>query len=828
MMGFYQTITSRYGIQTSNIMKEWSNNNRKTANLLNRRIFLLESKRLGLTPDHVGTGVKNVLNLFEFYTGTRFNRKINAFNKNLINRLLSLEIEHTHLKISHVSKCNTMIERELRQTIPTEILREFFRRQQITYNKIFHRTKTTNLKKIKTLQRRIHRVNYKVPDKWFKNLSQTEVPEEVRIILSLGSKFNVPLHQKEINIKDLITDIESILDLVEEDRRDTMRAKMASIITSHLHKNNVHATDNIERMYKTTKNFLRTNNHLIVLDSDKGSTTVLMDKVDYLQKMYSIINTDNFKKVARDPTTTIQNKANKIITTLTNQNIVSKENAKLMKSYNSVSPRMYGNPKVHKENIPMRPIVSDLQGPTCKLSNYIAQILSDAYDQDNAYYVKDSFDFSSKINNFEVPTNYVVMSLDVVNLFGNISKELALKAIEFHWDRIETSCNISQEHFKEIVTFLLESGYFMFDGSFYLQKFGCTMGSRLSPILALYAMDYVLNSCVPRLTFTLAFIKKYVDDLIISLPSTGTEELLRIFNNFDPNLKFTIETEDHDNSVPFLDTRVCRINNIIKLDWYRKKTSAGKFIHFLSDHPINIKLNFIKEQKNRIYRICDPTFRDGSMRRLFDLLVENAYPKTMLKKLLYSASTLPAPEGPTQPDIMRETEDVKYRSIPNIPHLTNKIKNCFKEYNDKVKIVTQCKKKVANLYSKLKDPIPKEIKSNVVYQLECADCRETYVGQTSQWLRSRINLHKSDIRTNNLRCALSVHANNLSHSVDFNNVKILDVNVNYRKRCILEMIHIQKQKSKINKKTDTQKLSPIYAYLLEFSNRPFFDGPVDG
>ncbi|XP_045466655.1 uncharacterized protein LOC123675349 [Harmonia axyridis] len=346
-------------------------------------------------------------------------------------------------------------------------------------------------RKIKALQRRIHKADYKVPEKWFKNLSQTTVPEEVKTVLGLGSKFNVPLDHKEIHIKDLIADVESILDLVEEDRRDTLRAKIASIITGHLHK---------------------------VLDSDKGSVTVLMDRADYLQKMYSIVDTDDFKNISRDPTTTIQNKTNKIISTLVNQNILSKEAARSMKSYNSVSPRMYGNPKIHKENVPMRPIVSDVQGPTCKFSNYIAQILTEAYDQDNAYY------------------------------------ELVLRAMEFHWNKIEAFCNISKEYFKEMITFLLESGYFMFDGSFYLQMFGCIMGSRLSPILSLYVMDYVLDSCISRLTFTLAFIKKYVDDLIISLPSTGTEEILQVFNSFDPKLKL-IETEDCYNSVPFLDTK---------------------------------------------------------------------------------------------------------------------------------------------------------------------------------------------------------------------------------------------------------------------------------
>lgn len=275
-------------------------------------------------------------------------------------------------------------------------------------------------------------------------------------------------------------------------------------------------------------------------------------------------------------------------------------------------------------------------------------------------------------------------------------------------------------------------------------------------------------------------MKKFVDDLIISLPATGIEEIVQVFNSFDQRLKFTIETEDSNNSVPFLDTRVYRVDDTVKLDWYRKTTSAGKYLHFLSDHPINIKINFIREQKNRIVKICDPTFRERSIKKLFDLLVENSYPKTMLRKLPFSASERSS-ENQVRPDIVEEREHIKYRSLPNIPHLTNKIKKCFNDHKT-IRIVPQCKKKVSNLYSKLKDPIPKNLKSNVVYEIECADCHETYVGQTSQWLKNRMALHKSDIKTNNPRCALSIHANKYSHKVDLENVKILDMTMNYRKR----------------------------------------------
>lgn len=498
-MGFYRTISTHYGIQTSDIMKEWSNNTRKMANLLNRRVFLLECKRLGLTPNHIGAGVKNVLNLFEFYAGSGFNGKIGGFNRNLVAKLLSLEIEHTHLKISHIKKHKCTIERELRQSIPSDTLREFFRLQKITYNRIFHKAKDTNLRKIQALQRKVNKVDYRVQEKWFRNLSQTEVPEEVKTVLALGSKFNVPVNQNDIDIKDLIADVENISDEVEEDRRNTLRAKTASIITNYIHKNkNINVTNHIEKLYRTTRNFLRSNNHLLVLNSDKGSVTVLMDRSDYLERIHSIVNTDDFKQIPRDPTTTIQTKANRIITTFENRNIPSKEQAKSMRSYSSISPRMYGNPKVHKENFPMRPIVSDIQGPTCRLSEYIAHILTEAYDKENMYYVKDSFDFSSKIGNFILAPNYVLISLDVVNLFGNISRESVLSAIEFSRDKIGAYCIISEEYFGEIISFLLESGYFMFDGNFYSQMMGCIMGSKLSPILSLYVMDYLLNTCIPK------------------------------------------------------------------------------------------------------------------------------------------------------------------------------------------------------------------------------------------------------------------------------------------------------------------------------------------
>ena len=61
-------------------------------------------------------------------------------------------------------------------------------------------------------------------------------------------------------------------------------------------------------------------------------------------------------------------------------------------------PQMYGLPKVHKENIPMRPIVSTISSPTYRLAKELARILtpltgknSYAYNQIWTRYVDDTF-----------------------------------------------------------------------------------------------------------------------------------------------------------------------------------------------------------------------------------------------------------------------------------------------------------------------------------------------------------------------------------------------------------------------------------------------------
>ncbi|KAJ8976939.1 hypothetical protein NQ317_012224 [Molorchus minor] len=287
-------------------------------------------------------------------------------------------------------------------------------------------------------------------------------------------------------------------------------------------------------------------------------------------------------------------------------------------------------------------------------------------------------------------------------------------------------------------------------------------------------MDDLIEDSLPKLDFQIPFLKKYVDDMILSIPQGGTEQLLQVFNNYDTYLQFTIENEDEQHSVPFLDTKLIRKeDNTIITSWYTKPGASGRFLHYESYHHQRHKINLVLGMKNRIVRTSHPTLCTQNMHTLFERFKKSGYPPKLLNSLLFNRSHINDNDNP--PGI---TTPLKYFSVP---------------YLDKDNIFNS---------------------SNMIYCMTCLDCDKKYIGQTCRKLKDRITAHKSDIRNNKQSCTLARHVVDHNHSIDYENVKILDTENNLHKRLFLEMAHIFKEDNTMNARTDIESLSILYTYLL--------------
>ncbi|CAD6234143.1 GSCOCG00012361001-RA-CDS, partial [Cotesia congregata] len=82
--------------------------------------------------------------------------------------------------------------------------------------------------------------------------------------------------------------------------------------------------------------------------------------------------------------------------------------------------------------------------------------------------------------------------------------------------------------------------------------------------------------------------------------------------------------------------------------------------------------------------------------------------------------------------------------------------------------------------------------SNVVYKIPCC-CKRVYVGQSSQYLGSRVYQHLYSCRNVGRikdKTALSLHHLETGHRFEFDNVRILDKERIRYKRNVSEMVHI--------------------------------------
>lgn len=207
---------------------------------------------------------------------------------------------------------------------------------------------------------------------------------------------------------------------------------------------------------------------------------------------------------------------------------------------NALPPRIYGLPKVHKENSPLRPVVSTIGTSAYSLSRFLAEILGMTIDKE--LNVRNSFDFVEWERGKEIPEGYVLCSLDVVNLFTNVSVQRAIGVIIKKWNLIRRFTKVPRSTFINMVRFcMVECAFFTFNDTTYRQIYGTAIGSPLAATLANLVMDDLIETCMHTSEIDVYFIRKYVDDLILAIRPNHIDLILEVFSDYDERIKFTVE-----------------------------------------------------------------------------------------------------------------------------------------------------------------------------------------------------------------------------------------------------------------------------------------------
>lgn len=491
--------------------------------------------------------------------------------------------------------------------------------------------------------------------------------------------------------------------------------------------------------------------------------------------------------------------------------------------YNSTSPRIYGLPKLHKPNTPLRPVVSFTKAPTYNLSSFLAKILSCiANDELN---IVNSRHLIHMLKNVVLDHNDNLVSFDAESLFTCIPVCLAIDIVKDRWAEIQNYTSLNEETFVEALQFCLEQGYCKFDNQYYSQVQGTAMGSPLSPIIADLVLDKLFVSIKDN--FDVKFLAKYVDDSICIVNSDLITDIFDFMNNFHTRLKFTCEKEK-DRSINFLDITITRSPNCnLNFKHYQKPTHTGRIINYHSNLPYHFKVNTATCLLRNRLELSDNIFHNELRSNFVDMLKLNDYPNHFINSILHGSAKKTSnisnvncntlSPSPSTNNVVNKK--LRYFSIPFIGKPSIILKKYLSQLNPNFKITFSGHNLNQKFFSKAKDPLPVGKSSGLIYQIPCNNCNGNYIGETIQLLETRLYQHNRDVERKSVSTALCEHTTKTGHSFNFKKASILCYEENDKKRKLREAIEICKNQKSVNFKTDADGINKIFSPLIKMRHR---------
>ena len=100
------------------------------------------------------------------------------------------------------------------------------------------------------------------------------------------------------------------------------------------------------------------------LPADKGNAMVVMRRGDYEAKMRELIESPTYRCIRKDPTAMHETRLNGTLRSLRKNDEITEGLYHELRPTGGQPPRIYGLPKIHKPNVPLRPIVACIGSPS--------------------------------------------------------------------------------------------------------------------------------------------------------------------------------------------------------------------------------------------------------------------------------------------------------------------------------------------------------------------------------------------------------------------------------------------------------------------------------
>jgi transposase-like protein len=610
-------------------------------------------------------------------------------------------------------------------------------------------------------------------------------------LLNKGLKYNISFKRKKW-METLALEAETAISKLPTPEQDHMRYQVAhniKLLYKQQYSRNGFNTQQAVQERRTINNIKKklTENNAVVLKADKGNSMVIIHADEYHNKIRDFITTNKFSITNNDLTNNFQKQIRHTVNNCST--IIPKDRKWLYTSLNPSAPVIRGLPKIHKDNIPIRPVINWKQAPAYKLAKFSSQLLQTHIPLPNTFNVKNSLHLMNDLMEIPYQQDIQLVSFDIENMYSNIPTNELYHIIRSRCFEQRLEKKLTDE-ILSVTHAILQQNYFQFQDSCYVQKTGLAMGAPTSSILSEFYLQHMeQNKIFEILTaHNVLGLFRYVDDILIVFNSnkTNIHEVFNSFNKLSPTLKFTMEAESN-NQINFLDITIQKETDKFTFNMYRKPTATDTIIPRSSCHPPDHKQAAIRYMVNRLntYNLTNS-----------NKIQEHGVIRQILHSNGYDPSVTTRHNKRKKP-VLKQNEN-KWAKFTYIGKETKFITKLFRDSpiqisyttNNTISKILSTKQSHTRTYNRFHN--------SGIYRLTCPDCGMKYVGQTGRPFHVRFQEHFRDFKYNNSKSKFATHLLENNHSIGPINdiMEILYTTTKGRLMDTIEKFHIYDETQK--------------------------------
>ena len=497
-----------------------------------------------------------------------------------------------------------------------------------------------------------------------------------------------------------------------------------------------------------TKKYLK-EKKLLAIPFDKGIGICIMTIDKYNEKLRDIIDLPQFEKVLpkrkneKHPVLKEEERIQSVLKNLKNSGKITEALYDRIKPVGSQPARLYGLAKIHKANVPLRPILSMPGSAYHKISLQVADWLSVVTECKINSSTKDIAD---KLSEIELEQSHEIVSFDVVSLYTNVPVNEAIDdCTELLYSGKYTKPPVDKATFKELLTICSSNVLMLTNDGYFRQTDGLAMGSPPAPLLA----NGWLSKFEDKIRDNAVLYSRYMDDVLRNIHRDQIDSKLVEINDLHPSLKFTLEREN-ENRLPFLDMLIVRNDAKLTSTWYTKVTDTGLTMNYHALAPIKYKRAVVTGLVHRIYRACS-TWKNfhESIEKAKTLLLNNQFPPTFFEPIIEKTlskiikrNKIDIDDGEEEEQGEKEEkDDVKMMFVEYRGKVSEKFQQSLMKCSAPVKVIFTMRK-LRSVMPSLKPMVDQSLRSGIVYKISCPRCDACYVGQTTRHLLIRTKEHE--------------------------------------------------------------------------------------